>query len=67
LLVPPKLAQDMQANLHEVLPIWENAYGQRKARWAYRTEVFRLVIGHWGNNILKLAERVMKMLPLSSG
>ncbi|MEA3014198.1 MAG: hypothetical protein QOD42_2743 [Sphingomonadales bacterium] len=57
LLLPMAIAKDVQANLNEVMPVWLEQHGQRKARFIRAVQIGRIIIGHWSRPLVKMARR----------
>jgi len=62
LLLPINIARDAQANLEELMPIWETEHGHRRARLIRRVQTLRIVIGHYGLPVLRLMEKLLKIV-----
>ncbi|MBA2935316.1 hypothetical protein HZF05_14605 [Sphingomonas sp. CGMCC 1.13654] len=61
-LLPPDIAQDVQANMEEVMPIWIAAHGPQRANRIRRAQVFRIVVGHYATPIVAFSERVLAIV-----
>lgn len=62
LLMPMRAAQDVQANLEELMPIWIKAHGQRRANSVRFAQLVRIIIGHHCAPLLAFAERLLKIV-----
>ncbi|HEX8365700.1 MAG TPA: hypothetical protein VF603_10515 [Allosphingosinicella sp.] len=62
LLLPMKLARDVQANLDEVTPIWVKAHGRRRAAVIRAAQIGRIIAGHHLRPLVRFFERVLKIL-----
>ena len=60
-LLPISEAEDLYANIDEVMPKWLAAHGERRA-WKIRSSQLRhAVVGYYFNKGLSLVERVKKI------
>ncbi len=64
LLVPAAQAQDMHANLEDLVPVWIERHGPHKAIWVQRLETARLIIGCWWQPVWTLVDRLLKIVRL---
>ncbi|WP_030540542.1 hypothetical protein [Sphingobium sp. DC-2] len=67
MLVPAERAQDMQANLAELFPLWVERHGQLKANMICRFQVILMIGGTWWEKVLTTCERLLKVFRLSGG
>lgn len=62
LLLPMNVANDVQASLQELMPIWIDAHGKKRAGWIYRIQVLRVIFGHHASPAIGFFERVLKIV-----
>lgn len=61
ILLPIGVAEDAQINLSEMLPLWTEAHGERRARRIWRFQSWRIIIGHHFLPVIAFGERVLRI------
>jgi hypothetical protein len=62
LLLPAKLQRDVHHNLDDMMPIWINAHGLRRARKIRRWQLLMMIMGHYSTIVWKAIVKVLEVV-----